>query len=324
MTPSPNTESPRVRPSISRRHFGWLTDDVTALAKRDPERLYLWLAANRSALHFAGLALALAPSATARAAIAPDLFVRRRKELFKAVYPDKPAALVALAQKLSGRLWRPNTYRQLATLMEEPAAAKILLRARSIDRRQVLALAVTPEPLRTPAVFKRLRRRSDAAKIAFALDLVERMRPDLSRDDLLRSLAQTPAKKSLQAWAHEQYRLASFPAAPWPGSARLKPLASWSALEKEAAAFRNCIRDYAGDIIAGSHCLYRYEDDKGLKAIVGLKRLSGETWIVEEISGPRNASLTPAEHARVTSELADWALVAPQQDAIWTWTNPNY
>ncbi|GGY50944.1 hypothetical protein [Parvularcula lutaonensis] len=310
---------------IRTRPFGWMTDIIFPAIEREPRRLAVWLAATRPEWHFAAMAFALLDDEERNADVEAMLFVRTKKEILADVAPSADPRLIRLCDKLKGRIWRPPTYRRLAELVEDKEAARLLLRTRSIDRRRVLALARVPATFRCPAVFARLHRISDAEKVVFAVGLVERIRPDLGRAGVLRSLAQTRSKTSLEAWARGHFREASFPDPPWPGTAKLKPLASWQAVEKTAIRFRNCIRDYVREVRSGSHYLYLFEDGDGLTAVVEFVRVTDGLWVVDEINGPDNKPLSPAQEARVVAEASEVALAVPAGSrGVHVWTDPSY
>lgn len=319
-----NTPGVRPAPPIRTRPFGWITDIVLSGIERDPARLRVWLGASRAEWHFAAMVFALARDDADFTEIEEMLFARKKKDVLHCAAPEADLRLVRLAAKLTGRIWRPRTYRKLAELMEEPRAAKLLLRSRSITRRRVAALGKVPAELRLPAVFERLERSSDADKLVFAVTLVERIRPDLRRAAVLRSLAQTPKSVSLETWARRHFREASFPDPPWKGTAKLKPLMSFADLHRFALRFRNCIRSYARDVFAGSAYLYVYDDGAGTEAVVEFVRVADDLWIVDEINGPANEPLSKAAYDRVVAEASAAALTLPESHTIYHWVDPAY
>ncbi|MEL6782711.1 MAG: hypothetical protein AAFO51_10060, partial [Pseudomonadota bacterium] len=185
---------------IRTQPFSWLTEPLAAVFARHPERLHAWLAAPRAEWHFAGIVFALNAEPSRFEELEAMLFVRKKADILAAAAPDAPQALLKMPRKLRGDLWRPASYRRLAELLDEPAARRLLVRAKSVDRRKLLALSKVPSSWRSPEVFQRLNKQGDAEKVVFAVRLVERIRPDLTRAAILRSLSQTDAKQSLEAW----------------------------------------------------------------------------------------------------------------------------
>ncbi|MEM9840168.1 MAG: hypothetical protein AAF830_13560 [Pseudomonadota bacterium] len=324
MNNPPQKNAVRKAPVIRTRPFGWLTDDLLVVFEREPARLRVWMAATRREWHFAGMVFALLDNKARFDEIEAMLFVRKKTEILHAACPGADPKLIKLAGKLCGKLWRPATYRSLAALVRDPSASRLLLRARRIDRRQVMALAKVPATLRCPAVFARLKKRSDAEKLTFAIGLVERIRPTLGRDAVLRSLAQTKPNVPLEAWVRKHFRAACFPAPPWAGTDKLKPLDNWDAIQRTALSFKNCIRTYVRDVLAGSCYLYLYRLDGKDTAVVEFIRLADGVWAIDEIEGPDNVPLAPAVEADVIAEAAGAALKLPGDASVWAWADPSH
>jgi len=324
MNTSPMNSGARAALPIRTRPFGWMTDLLLPVFERDPTRMRVWLSASRPEWHFAGLVAALLDDPVRFAEIEPMLFVRKKKDVLAEAAQNADPRSVKLTGKLRGDLWRPPTYRRLVALMADPMAARLFTKTRSITRRKVMLLSKVPAPLRCSAVYERLKRSGDAERVVFAITLAERIRPDLSRSAVLRSLGQTSAKVSLEAWARQHFRSASFPAPPWPGTAKLKPLANWDAIQRTAQAFKNCIRDYAQGVLAGSCYLYHYKDEQGVQAVVEFQRLADNVWAIDEINGPDNRPLTAIQEAMVIAEASDVAIKLPANASRYNWADPSY
>ncbi|NNU17389.1 hypothetical protein HK107_13740 [Parvularcula sp. ZS-1/3] len=304
--------------------FGWMTPVIASALEERPERIFDWLGASRAELHFAGLVFALCESDVARAAIEPDLFVLKKRKVLEKVAPDVPITVIALTAKLSGGLWRPQSYRFLAECCRKTPLLMALRKMRRIERRKLMAFASLPEALQQPFVYERLRNRSDAKALVFALTVVERMRPDLSMQEILRSLENAGPKVSVEVWVRRQTQPAFFPDPPWQGTERLKPIRNWEQLKEVALAFDNCVRTYVHDIRTGTSFLYVYEDEQGLKACVEFERMAPDLWAIGEINGVANKPLKASERQRVIDEAAGAALVMPDCNSAERWLNPHW
>ncbi|NRA29282.1 MAG: hypothetical protein HRU11_03390 [Parvularculaceae bacterium] len=324
MNTSPKYSSAPAALPIRTRPFGWLTELLLPVFEQDPARMRVWLSACRHEWHFVGLVIALVDDDELFPEIEPFFFAEKKKDIWGAVHPELDPRLVKLTGKLRGDLWQPQSSRRLLELMNDPAAARLLLKARSINRRKVMALARVPGPLRCSAVYERLKTAGDAERLTFAINLVERIRPDLSREEVLRNLAQTSGQVSLEGWARQHFRAVSFPAPLWAGTDVLKPLDSWVAVQKTALEFKNCIRGYVRDVLSGSCYLYLYDDGAGIKAVVEFIRLADDLWAIGEINGPDNNMLSSVGEAKVVQEAAGVALKLPGDDGAWAWADPSH
>ena len=305
--------SPDAPGTIIRAHpFGWLTPVILDATRADPDRLADWLAATRAEWHLAGLLLALAGDDAQ--AVEPLLFRTKRRVLLDRVRPGADPRLLTLAARLAGRLWPAAAYRRLAVLANDPAAVHLLCRARRITRRQVSELARVPDAYRHRAVLARLRKAGDAQRVLFAVQLVERIRPDLTRVAILRTLAQTPDHVGLEAWTRRHFRSASFPAPPRPGSDAMRPLRSWDEVQAVARAFRNCVRSHVSDVLNGSAYLYVLRVGGQDRAVVEVSRVADGQWIISEAKGPDNDDLPIGVLRAAQTELGGLPVLP---DEVW-------
>lgn len=193
---------------------------------------------------------------------------------------------------------------RLAALMDDRDAARLMLGAKRLTRRQVAELARLPADLRHPAVLARPKRSGDAERLVFAIGLVERVRTDLTRTAILRTLSQTPEHVEIEAWTRRHFQNAAFPPPPWPGTPALRPLTSWDEVRKVAQAFRNCLRGRVSSVLAGSSYLYVLRHDGRDCAVIELVRVANDHWVVEEVKGPNNDALSARTETVLAEHLA--------------------
>lgn len=179
------------------------------------------------------------------------------------------------------------------------AAAKVLRHAKQIDQRTVhllpVFLAADCSPALAQALIGDRRIKADhARRILWRLDQVRRSSPDLA-DRLIERFSGGTSAFDEEAWAE-----ATFPEPPWEGTSRLKPIASKSALDAAAVAFKNCLSHYLRQICSGERYFYRFEDI----AVVELQLVAGIGWEVECYLGKRNAMISDQERLMLEAELA--------------------
>jgi hypothetical protein len=311
--------------------YGWLTPYLAIMAANNGDLAADLLTLPRKELHFVAMTLSLMGmgrnDADHLAAFARGLYTVSRRTLIEdacLLGKIEPApGLAKLPAQLSGRVWRPASYRRLAALMHEPSARNALRRLPRITRGRVIMLARLPDAYRTHAVMDMIKRRRDLAEVVFAIELVRRVRVDLDDARILASLEGGRVKKDgVHRWVMKHYERAPFPAAPTEGLIRdgvevLRPLTCYADLARAAREFDNCIRTYLWAVLKGDAYFYRYAPEAGGKgaAIVELRRAPVVGWLVHEALGPNNNPISGLDRAAIIALFRE-AGVEPAPQAV--------
>ncbi|GEM_PF-1408362 len=312
--------------------YGWLTPYIASLAAHNEAIRARVLAIPRAELHFIALCVSLMGAkrddADHFAAFARSYgVISRRVQLAIAAELGGAEACPALAKaapKFAGGVWRPATYLRLAALMNDAQARKTLAHLSAITRGKVIVLARLPAGYRTSGVLKMIRRRRDVSEVVFAIELVRRIRTDLTDRQIIASLEKAESDY-IREWVMRHYERVPFPAAPTGelvlgGVDALHPLASYEDLARAAREFDNCIRDYLWRVLRGDSYFYRYAPEAGGKgvAIVELRRAPVVGWVVHEALGPENERIKGADRAAILAAFRGAGIGAAPQAA-----NPN-
>ncbi len=297
--------------------FGWLTPHLLPALRANPERLDDYLALTRADWHYVGLIVALMGENRACpdhfAAVERDLLWRSRREMLADVAPGVPPSLIKLLPKLRGALWRPPSYERLADLSQSPDGLKALRSRPSVSRRFVRTLHKLPPMLRQEALLRQITEKGDVERLSFAVDVVCRVRTDLTRDEVIRSLAHLKGTKFKQ-WVGRHYQKAPFPAAPWDGTDDLTPVRDYRALKKLALEFDNCVRDYHLDVLEGRSYFYRFAPANRPLATVELQAFPRIGWIVGDIEGVENETVPNATRAGIQSAFSTAGIPSMPRD----------
>ena len=305
--------------------YGWLTPHIAALAAHNEDIRARALNLTRGELHFIALVIALmgekASDANHVAAFARMLGARTRKDILAAFAPGSDPALARLAAKLAGGVWRAPQYARLAALYGETHARKTLNHLPSVTRRHVAVLARLPAAYRTRGVLKMMRRPRALSEVVLAIEVVRRVRTDLTDRQILASL-EKGTSANIQNWVMRHYQHAPFPAAPTPaliidGVDALRPLTCYADLARGAVEFDNCIRSDLWRVLKGDTYFYRYAPQAGGKgvAIVELKRAPVIGWVVHEALGPGNGEVNGVHRAAILSAFREAGIGAVPQAA---------
>lgn len=312
--------------------YGWLTPYVAGLAAHNDLMRARVLYLPRSELHFIALVLSLMGNARDDAdhfaAFARSYGVVTHKTLIANAADlgrvEVLPTLAKIAPNLAGSVWRPATYLRLAALMNEPHARKTLRHTPRITRRVVLTLVRLPVEYRTLGVMKMIKRPRDLGEVLFAIELVRRIRTDLTDRQIIASLEKADAAY-IREWVMRHYQRVPFPPAPtgaliMDGVEALRPLSSYDDVARTAREFDNCIRDYLWRVLKGDAYFYRYAPEAGGKgaAVVELRMAPVIGWVVHEALGPNNDPIKGTDRAAILAAFRAEGIGAAPQAA-----NPN-
>jgi hypothetical protein len=310
------------RPSKGGGPYGWLTPFLAAIAARNSDVSSRLLFLSRGELHFIALTLALMgerrEDANALEMLAAALGREPRETILARAAPDAEPRLARLAGKLGGKPWRPPTYHALAALHAEPHARKVLTHLPVITRRAVMTLARLPAPYRTRGVLKMIGKPDERARVLFAIEIVRRVRTDLTDRQIIASLERAKAWR-IREWVEAHYERLPFPPPPaHPVTDRaggvLLPVDSGAALRRTGLDYDNCVRsNYLLRAWRGESAFYRYERDGARIAAVEVRRTPGVGWAIEEISGPGNSPVAGKDRIRIIEAFAAAGVAAAPQ-----------
>ncbi|MEO1014670.1 MAG: hypothetical protein AAFX08_05720 [Pseudomonadota bacterium] len=319
--------------------YGWLTPHLAVIASVNADFARRVLIIDRAEAHFIALAVALmGPDGATPARVAGFGArlgrVSRDKALADAA-PAAPRGLASLSGRLVGGVWRPATYRRLASLMDDPQAAKTLRHMKRVSRRDVRALSRLPDGYRVGAVVEVVARKGHLPTVLFAIDLVRRVRADVCDRDILASL-KSMDPKDVGAWIDRHYEAAAFPAPPVAGDisvaggGRLRALTNHREMVEAGQALSNCARTYAMATLKGEAYLYRYVVHRGHRdwpgAMAEVRRAPGAGWVAVSALGASNEPLRPVTRMALVAAFREAGfLVAPRLiDPNAPWLNCDF
>ena len=102
----------------------------------------------------------------------------------------------------------------------------------------------------------------------------------------------------------EQHLMAeAFPAPPFETKPPLQPITSLTMLNDVRKRFRNCLGNYAREVLAGSHFFYVWDGDE--PAILEVTRVGALGWRSGDLAGLKNASVSAATRRALADALRD-------------------
>lgn len=322
----------RVVPNAPKRRaggpYGWLTPYLATIAGANASIAARILSLPRDELHFIAMALAFMGDARDdRARV--DAFSRalgrdKRETILRDVAPEFDPLLARFAGKLAGKPWRAATYRRLALLAAEPHARKTLGHLASPSRRDVLYLSRLPPAYRTRGVLNLIRKRSDFSRLVFAIEIVRRVRTDLTDRQILASLEKADGCR-IKDWVEAHYERLPFPPTPTAEMTDgrggvLRPVVTGAALKRTGIDYDNCARGYVARAATGASVFYRCDRGARRIAVIEIRPVPGLGWAIEEISGPGNREVDGADLQAIVAAFAAAGIsAAPQALSRFGW-----
>lgn len=243
------------------------------------------------------------PTAPPLKAIAQSLISYRIRDLVNTLY-GPTEGLVGALSRMGDTPFQVASYRNLVAIFSKPKhreRAKVLMQLQRITPAN-LTVAMGLQP---PFILKDLVENLSVGglhEFRSTVDLIRKLVPGTSAEELATSLRQAGERTSLETWSERWIAKATnFPVAlGGMDSAEFVQLRSGEELRDAARRYRNCLKD---KIVSAATGQSAYLECKSVKAIVELIALSEGRWLAEGIYGPRNMRLPPPAASMIFQRL---------------------
>lgn len=263
-----------------------------------PQPHAVFLTAPAVRRHLICLALAHAPPGAAVDAEA--LLHRPLRRAIPLAVPSPPPGLARALERLGETCWSEADYRTLLRLLADHRLGKEFRHEDWINRDRVRALGLLPEPLLEHRMAGLVKTGPAAALVAEAFAALA------ARDGGPAALAAAPAWMAAETPAKLYGRIKSDlepePAPPpFPGTDRLRPLATKAALIDAAERYRNCLRNHLRWAAEGSSAYYEWIEAPGAVIEIDRSRLFG--WSLEQARMGDNKPVVEPLRSAIIAEL---------------------
>ncbi len=226
-----------------------------------------------------------------------DLPLRR---ILPAVLTSPPPGLVGLLGRLGEVAWSALDYRLLIDRMGEPATAKILRHSRLVTQGQVRRLGLLPPPMIAAGVGKLALEGDRAMLLTEAFEAILGLQGDVIATEAATRWGQAGSLKAVfDAALHDLNP--EIPAPPFPGTPRLRPLASKADLRDAAARYHNCLRNMIPYASEGDYAYYEWLGAPGAVLELHRDRLFG--WRLSQARLDRNRTVPEPLREEIMAEL---------------------
>lgn len=223
------------------------------------------------------------------------------EELFGAC---APGGLMKAMSRMGEVLWAAEDYSRFLDLFVDEAARRLIRHTKALDPRSLALVASLPPALRQASIVGHLGTDESAlADLVSAWHLALRVRGEVSAPAIAQRFGRAGTKASLFGMAHEVVQPLEFgPVLPVPAlPASFQPVRRYELLSKTALDFRNCLRDFVGEIASGRMAVYVWRGDGGPAAVALRQDPAG--WRLAEARGRDNAELAAPALMEIVSAV---------------------
>jgi hypothetical protein len=247
------------------------------------------------------ICLMLATETDRRAAVEVGLLLEAPlRKAVRLVLDPTPDGLTRALERLGEIAWAPEDYRVLLDLLADPKPAKTLRHAVQIDPAQVRTLGALPRPLRDAGGVAVRVSAAQAKLLAEAHALLSRRLPEAILAERVVVWTRAPTAKTLFNLVADDFRR-ELPKPPHPGTERLRPLETVTAIRDAARRYRNCLANYVDSAVDRRCAIYEWLPAPG--AVIELTPDSYFGWRLDQARLENNKSVDETTRVAIVDEL---------------------
>ncbi|MFN3912360.1 hypothetical protein [Hyphomonas sp.] len=205
---------------------------------------------------------------------------------------EPPGGLMKALGRMGEVLWTYTDYVRFLDLFGEESACILIRHTKALRAETLSLVALLPPSLRQASILTHLGTDDRAAAdLVAAWAIALRLRGAGAAPGLAQRLGRAATAGALFGMARDMIQPLAFGAAGPPPDlpAPFQPVRQLEALNAAALEFRNCLRDFVGDLAAGRMAVYVWRGDGGPAAIALRQDPAG--WRLAEARGRDNAEL---------------------------------
>lgn len=224
-----------------------------------------------------------------------------KKKLLKAWFPSCPPAILKALPELPKAAQSEAEYQRLIDAFTDERKRRRFFhvkRVRAFDMQLLDMMEILPERFH-PGV-KHCRNTGDYERLCLLVECAKRLNLDIPAHEFKAVTKRARNMAGLWRYVARKALKLPFPPPPWDGDDKIRPLRSRREMKAAGRALDNCVKrqsnDYALKALSGYGYLYLCED---APAMIEVVRDVFFGWMVSDIKGPQNESLSPAERLEI-------------------------
>ena len=292
-------------------YYGWLKPWLGKLCIAAPGfRAYLGEEALYTHHYLAIVNRALAPAGTHHQTkeIALLLRTRSRKQVLRTVMSAHPRGVLSALGKMGPKLRSRSYYDRVLKCLAGSSSAKVLNHAESIPPLLLDGLNEIDPSLHNLRLLGLVNTQQRLRTFLYLNKVLEKVLPAARLLDARTSLLRVESYSGIGEWFDKWLKEGILPAAPWPGTDRLRPMTTCEQLDKAAARFNNCLRTQVPRAVLGTHYFYEWRGrEPAIASVVVGPRLG---WVIEDIKKIKNRGVRTGTRDAIIRDFShggiDW------------------
>jgi hypothetical protein len=285
--------------------YGWAAGPLDRLCVMEPGLNRFVAEAPAHTRHYIAMALAgmAKHGRVTEAWLAGSLASSSRREVLKAIWGDDPGSTHAL-MRLDPDLLEPSTYAALALVLSDEQRRRAYGDLRVPTARAIVRVAEAAADMVT-SYRGRLIGTFGADGIQFLQNGIVRLRPDLSTASIRRSLNSLDNPSRIEHLFGRLIRNMQLPEPPWPGTAKIRALATVPDLRAAGLRLENCLNTLPiwTEALTGKRAFYFVEERELVIVALARHEVFG-TWFVHSLAKRRNGQPSREVKARIIATFA--------------------
>lgn len=223
------------------------------------------------------------------------------RDLIAAWFGEVPPGYIRALGRLGPTAKEKCVYAMLHRVMQGHFGSKFITHADKLNAALIERLADLPDVYRRPSILRALRSRQDGRKIPDYLEALDRLRPDIPREQIAQALSEQDSALDMVEYLHKLLSNRPFPPSPIVVEPPLRALTSADAIADAGRRFGNCAIEYIPEV--HEHACYLYEWRGAHPAMISIELDGFRGWLIRQIKGPKNAAVPDEELSRISIAL---------------------
>lgn len=175
-----------------------------------------------------------------------------KKQILKIIINPYPSGLACVLKKLNNKPYPKRTYSEFIELLYDSKASTHLQHATSVNPNTIKCLYKLDHNWRDLKILRQVKTTKDANIALFIHRACFRLEDRYPEFIDHSSLHQIDNLDALVEWFIRRINTITFPAPPWIGNKRIRPITNGVQLNSVSKKYKNCISDYICEILMGA------------------------------------------------------------------------